>query len=180
MLSASMFAQTRREQQAFSFPGKIDRVHSAIGNLFAAYSEVSAAQNPIKEYRFLIVGNDGNRLVQQDFTRSVEGMWSPFGEQLFVNNFIGSSQIDCLVWSRTDAHLISLTEVLLHDPNSGPIEGRGAKPPESPENSRFELICREWKDIDKVLVSLEGDTWAGGEFKYKLIYDLKARKFSWQ
>jgi hypothetical protein len=180
MVLTNVAAQTKKEHRAFSFPSNINRMHSSTSNLFAAYLEIPSAQNSTKQYLLSIMDDDGNHLAQHSFTRSVEGMWSPFGGQLFLNDFIGSSQIDCLVWNRTDARLTSLTEILLHDPNSGPIEGRGAKPPENPDNSRFELTCQEWKDMDKVLVRLEGNTWAGGDFTYKLVYDLRAKKFSWE
>lgn len=98
---------------------------------------------------------------------------------LYLNDFLGSTQIDCFVWTPQNRALSSLTEALLRDPNSGPVEGRGAKPPETPENSRFELTCDGWKSKDNVLVNIEGTTWAGGQFNYKLVYDLVLKQFNW-
>ena len=68
--------------------------------------------------------------------------------------------------------------MLLNDPKSGPDEAGGAKPPETPENSRFELTCEGWMPQDKLSVNLEGDTWAGGHFKYRFVYDVRARRFN--
>lgn len=172
-------AQSRKDQATFSFPGETDRAPSTAGHLIATYKEIRTAPDSAKRYLLSIMDASGNRLVQYTFTRSIQGTWSPYSERIYLNDFMGSTQIDCFVWSRADERLTSLTDVLLHDPNSGPIQGRGAKPPETPENSRFELTCGEWMAKDKILVSLEGDTWAGGQFRYKLVYDLQTKKFSW-
>jgi hypothetical protein len=179
VLLAAAFAQSRENQAVFSFPGDTDRVHSATGDLLARYTKIYESQDSANQYLFSITDTAGNRLAQLNFTRSIEGMWSPYGESLYLNDFIGSTRIDCFVWSSADKHLMSLTEILMRDPSSGPIEGGGAKPPETPENSRYELTCEGWRAQDRVSISLEGDTWAGGQFKYKLIYDLRTKKFSW-
>lgn len=176
VLGSTVFAQSHQLQAGFSFPGDSNRVHSATGNYWATYKQSSTSQD---EYSFLIADGAGNPLVQRTFTRSVEGAWSPYSDQLYLNDFLGSTQVDCLVWVPGNRGLSSLTETLLREPHSGPIEGRGAKPPETPENSRYELTCQGWRAKDKVSVSLEGTTWAGGQYKYKLVYDVQSRKFSW-
>jgi len=172
-------AQTPK-QMIFSFPANTDRMPSAVGHFLATYKEIPTKPDSVKQYLFSITDTFGKPLAQHSFNRSIEGAWSPYSEQVYANDFMGSAQIDCLVWGAGGERLTSLTEVLLHDPNSGPIEGGGAKPPETPENSRFELTCHGWAAKDKVLLDVTGDTWAGGEFKYRLVYDLRAKRFSWE
>lgn len=169
-----------RSKLSFSFPDAAEPVRSSAGVLFATYTQEAIAQDSVTRYLFSITDQGGTRLVQHNFSRSVEGAWSPYGDQIFLNDFMGSTQIDCLVWTRGETLFTSLTEMLLRDPNSGPIEGRGAKPPETPENSRYELTCEDWLAKDQVSATLEGTTWAGGQFKYRLIYDLRAKKFRWR
>ena len=172
-------AKTNKTPKVFSFPGSSKQAPSVSGQFLATYKEIPAAQNDAFQYLFSIRDRSGNQLEQHTFTRSIEGAWSPHSERIYLNDFMGSTQIDCLVWRQGDNRLSSLTEILLYDPNSGPTEADGAKPPETPKNSRFELTCDGWTAEDKILVSLDGSTWAGGQFKYKLLFDPKLEKFSW-
>jgi hypothetical protein len=178
LLSSNGFAQSQKERNVFSFPGRTGHVRSAKGDFLAAYSEVSKPQDSA-QYQFSISDASGNRLVRHDFTRSVEGAWARQSDRLYLNDFMGSTRIDCFVWTNGDNRLASLTDLLLHDPSSGPVEGHGAKPPETPENSRFELTCGSWKGENKLAVRLEGTTWAGGDFKYAFVYDFQTKRFSW-
>lgn len=178
LLLSNGVAQSQKERNVISFPSSTRQVRSAKGDFLAAYSEVSKPQDST-QYQFSISDASGNRLVQHDFTRSVEGAWARKSDRLYLNDFIGSTRIDCFVWTNGDNRLASLTDLLLHDPSSGPVEGHGAKPPETPENSRFELTCGSWKGDNKLAVRLEGTTWAGGDFKYTFVYDLQTKRFSW-
>jgi hypothetical protein len=170
------YGQSSQSHQTFSFPGEVRRVPSVTGQFSAAYKE-SASSN--EDFLFSINDQTGKAIVQHSFARSVEGAWSTVGANLYLNDFLGSTQIDCFVWTPQSRGLSSLTEALLRDPESGPVEGRGAKPPETPQNSRFELTCDGWKSKDKIIVNVEGTTWAGGQFKYKLVYDLVVKRFNW-
>ena len=172
VLLAAASAQSRPFRAGFSFPGSTNHVHSNKGDLSASYTVVRATDDE-NQYTFAINDLAGRALIEHKFTRNIEGMWSPFTQSLYVNDFMGSTQIDCFVWSDGDNRLFSLTDTLLHDPHSGPVEGHGAKPPETPQNSRFELTCGRWVAKNKVSVRLEGTTWAGGDFKYQMFYDLQ-------
>jgi len=169
-------AQSSQRSLSFNFPGDTSRVPSTAGQFSAIYKQ--SAKSP-DDFVFSIEDRTGKALVEHTFSRSVEGAWSHADANLYLNDFLGSTQIDCFVWIPQSKSLSSLTDALLRDPKSGPIEGRGAKPPETPENSRFELTCDGWKSKDKLLVNVEGTTWAGGQFKYKLVYDLLLKRFNW-
>jgi hypothetical protein len=171
-------AQSGKPQVGFAFPGDLHEVRSPGGNLRATYADVASPPDEAVQYLFSIVDAHGRSLAHLSFIRAVKGLWAPDGERLYLNYFMGSTQIDCLVWSPGDSRLASLTESLLHDPKSGPVEGFGNKPPETPENSRFRLTCDGWRTADRISVTLEGVTWAGGQFKYELIYDIDTRKFN--
>jgi hypothetical protein len=175
---ASGHAKGKATPAAFSFPGSSKQTPSLSGQLLATYKEIPGAKNDAFQYIFSLSDRSGNQLEQHPFARNIEGAWSPQSERVYLNDFMGSTQIDCLVWKQGDNKLSSLTEILLYDPNSGPIEEAGAKPPETPQNSRFELTCDGWSAEDKISVSVEGYTWAGGQFKYKLLFDPNSKKFS--
>lgn len=177
MLAVSVtYAQSSTPPGTFSFPGGVSSVLSVTGRFSAEYKQ---SEKSDEDFDFSIKDQTGKIAVRHSFTRSVEGAWSPTDENIYLNDFLGSTQIDCYVWNPESKGLWSLTEALLRDPKSGPIEGRGAKPPETPHNSRYELTCDGWKSKNKVLVNVEGTTWAGGQFKYKLVYDLIIKQFSW-
>jgi len=170
------YPQSGKDQLSFNFPGDQSRSVSAVGQFSAEYKQSVKSQD---DFIFLVKDQSRKAVAEHAFSRSVEGAWSQTAANLYLNDFLGSTQIDCFVWTPQSRGLSSLTEALLRDPQSGPIEGRGAKPPETPQNSRFELTCDGWKSKDKVLVNVEGTTWAGGQFKYKLVYDLMLKRFSW-
>lgn len=170
------YAQSGQGQRSFNFPGDPSRVSSAAGQFSVEYKQSVKSQ---AEFMFSVRNQTGKAVTEHAFSRSVEGAWSQTDANLYLNDFLGSTQIDCFVWTPQSNGLLSLTEALLRDPQSGPIEGLGAKPPETPQNSRFELTCDGWKSKDKVLVNMEGTTWAGGQFKYKLVYDLMLKRFNW-
>ncbi len=170
------YAQSGQGQRAFNFPGNPSRVPSADGQFSAGYKQSVKSQD---EFIFSVMDQTGKTVAEHAFSRSVEGAWSQIASNLYLNDFLGSTQIDCFVWTPQSGSLSSLTEALFRDPQSGPVEGRGAKPPETPHNSRFELTCDGWKSKTKVLVNVEGTTWAGGQFKYKLVYDLMLKRFNW-
>jgi len=169
-------AQSVPGSPSFNFPGSPIRVSNASGNFSAVYKPSAKSDG---DFVFSVEDKTGKSVVEHIFSRSVDGEWSSTGASLYLNDYLGSTQIDCFVWMPQSKGLLSLTEVLLRDPKSGPIQGRGAKPPETPENSRYELTCHGWKSDNQVLVDLEGTTWAGGQFKYKLLYDLKQKQFKW-
>ncbi len=170
------YCQSGQAQRSFNFPGDQSRSSSAAGQFAAEYKQSVKSQD---EFIFSVKDQTGKAIAEHAFSRSVEGAWSQTGANLYLNDFLGSTQIDCFVWTPQSRGLSSLTEALLRNPQSGPIEGRGAKPPETPQNSRFELTCDAWKSKDRVLVNVEGTTWAGGQFKYKLLYDFTLKRFSW-
>ena len=170
------YAQSGQNQRSFNFPGDPSRISSAAGHFSAEYKRSVKSQD---EFIFSVKDQSGKAAAEHAFSRSVEGAWSQTAANLYLNDFLGSTQIDCFVWTPQSKSVSSLTEALFRDPQSGPIEGRGAKPPETPQNSRFELTCDGWKSKDKVLVNVEGTTWAGGQFKYKLVFDFMLKRFSW-
>ena len=169
-------AQSVPGSRTFNFPGNPSRVSTATGNFSAVYKPSAKSDG---DFVFSVEDEAGKSVVEHIFSRSVDGAWSSTGASLYLNDYLGSTQIDCFVWMPQSKGLLSLTEVLLRDPKSGPIQGRGAKPPETPENSRYELTCDGWKSDSQVLVGIEGTTWAGGQFKYKLVYDLNRKQFNW-
>ncbi len=173
-------AQSHHSKMSFTYPDNKARVRSGSGALFAVYKPEITAPNSGRSYVFSIIDSRGTPLAQHDFHRSVEGAWSQYSDQIFLNDFMGSTQIDCLVWNPGEKVFTSLTDTLVRDPNSGPIEGQGQKPPETPQNSRYELMCTNWIAKNQVSVRPEGTTWAGGQFVYRLVYDVRLRKFRWK
>jgi hypothetical protein len=166
----------------FSFPGPSSKAVSDSGRLNAAYRELPSSPDSANEYKLSIVDAGGRNLAQHTFTRSVEGAWQPNKDRVFINDYMGSTQIDCLLWGGETSGgkgFISLTKLLLSDPKSGPIEGRGSKPPETPANSRFELVCEGWNTTGDIRITLTGNTWAGGHFEYRLRFDPTKQVFNW-
>jgi hypothetical protein len=174
-------ARAQEQQLTFSFPGSDTKIPSGSRQLTATYKELPSPPDAANEYELDIVNRSGTDLVQHFFTRSVQGTWSPRSDNVFVNDYLGSTQIDCLVWqkSKSSHKFVSLTDLLIHDPHSGPVQGRGVKPPETPQNSRYELVCKSWDAGDNIKLELSGNTWAGGHFDYRLIYNALTRRFSW-
>ena len=90
------YAQAGQSKGTFSFPGDTDQVRSNAGQFWAGYKQSSGSEDG---YSFVISDRLGKIIVQRSFMRSVEGAWSPDSANLYVNDFLGSTQIDCLVLS---------------------------------------------------------------------------------
>ncbi|MTK63111.1 MAG: hypothetical protein F8N15_00855 [Methanobacterium sp.] len=167
--------------EKFSYPG-IDNRFAAPGAKFdISFVTRPEGQNDDYNYDFSIIDKNGNALIQHPFLREIEGEWFSSGNQLYFNDYLGSTQIDCFVWEgRAPKSLVSLTDILLNDPSSGPKQGNNTKPPETPQNSRFEMTCEGWNQNGDIRVNLTGDTWAGGHFNYIFVYSPSKRYFEWR
>jgi hypothetical protein len=172
-------AGARPNRHSFTFPGKPASVSSQSGALSARYSDPGVNPDGIHEDRFSIADANGRELVGFSFLRSVRGAWSADKDTLFVNNFTGSNDSDCLVTrtSNETVRLVSLTDILINDPHSGPVEVGKIKPPENPGNSHYYLRCEKWLSPSMIAVILDGHTDAGGYFKYQFHYNVDKKRF---
>lgn len=65
---------------------------------------------------------------------------------------------------------------MVKSPNIGPGYDN-EKPPETPENSEYYMLCHGWNAAHLVDVTLEGTTDARGEFNYHMNFDIETGKF---
>lgn len=164
----------------FSFPSGSARSSSVSGALVASYKDPGVDEDGIHAYRFSIYNSKGPEVSGFTFLRSVEGAWSDSGDVLFVNNYIGSNVTDCLVLEAesNQFRFESLTNILNNKIQSGPMGDLNIKPPENPNNSHYYLTCDGWLDGHSLKVTLSGTTDAGGDFKYRFVFDAAAEKFT--
>lgn len=174
-------ADAQRPQWDFSFPSAVSQSRSPGGTLVVSYYDSGESPDGGHDYEFSVRGLSGRREAGFVFLRSVNGSWSPGGENFFVNDYIGSNVTDCLV-SQSDADrlsLVSLTELLASQRQNGPGD-RLASIAESPDNSHFYLTCRRWIGNDAIAVSVRGYTdetpESIREFAYNLRYVRSSRR----
>lgn len=166
----------------FTFPSSVGTARSTTGSLVVGYRDPGEDRDGVHEYEFRILDRVGRLLARVPFTRSVEGSWSPDGNNVAVNNYIGSNIADCLISkrSRSGLSLLSVTNLL-----SGPVNSRRwtdvLRIPEGPENSHFYVTCVRWENRNSVEISVAGytDTQAdfGREFSYRLRFAPSSQSF---
>jgi hypothetical protein len=181
LISISAVALANDWERSFSYPSIGSRFRSPETGFSISFSKLPDGSGDDYNYKLSIFDDKGIAIVQHQFMRQIKGEWSSSGSELYFNDFLGSTQIDCFIWNQSSSSksLDSLTDILLNDPNSGPKRGNGEKPPETPKNSRFELTCEGWERNGNIRVSLTGDTWAGGHFDYRFVYSPSKHYFEW-
>lgn len=112
-------------QWDFSFPSAVSESRSPAGAMVLSYHDPGENPDGAHGYEFIVRGRSGTRQGGFVFLRSVNGSWSPGGENFFVNDYTGSNVTDCLVpQSETGRFsLVSLTQLLANQGRSNIISG---------------------------------------------------------
>lgn len=167
--------------RAFSFPSITAPVNeSPSGRFSASYTSDSRETDGGPTSRLLVRNLRGSVVAELSFDRSVGGHWSQ-SDSLFVNNFIGSNLVDCLVMDvdKRQPALVSLLDVLQRARRPGTPAGIVA---ESPDTAHFYLSCQRWMDENAVAVRISGYTdfelGSGQPFEYQLVYDVRSGGFT--
>ena len=161
-------------QRDFSFPSAVSESRSPAGTMVLSYHDPGENPDGAHGYEFIVRGRSGTRQGGFVFLRSVNGSWSPGGENFFVNDYTGSNVTDCLV-PQSDMgrfSLVSLTQLLANQRRNG-AQDRLASIVESPDNSHFYLTCRRWIDNDVIEVSVRGYTDESRETVREFAYNFR-------
>ena len=171
----------------FDFPGAIQSVSSSSGKVVATFRDSGLNGSGGHDYRFMVTDKHGHERARISFDHSVDGQWSNIGDILYVNDHRGPGQSDCYVL-KSDAgkmSLLSLTDILVNKPESGIQElhetivpKENIKPPETPANSEYYMSCKRWASPHAIAVVLDGKTYAGGDFKYIMTFDIETMRFA--
>jgi len=135
------------------------------------YVDPGENQDGIHEYSLRLRYPGGHVDTLDTFTRSAEVSWSPSGERLFVNDFVGSNVAECLIItaSREGTKIQSATRILSR-----------AHIPEISEHLKGDhvyITCSNWLSSTQLHIEMQGDKFPEG-FEYHFTYDLRSGKLA--
>ena len=161
-------------EPAFDFPGT-PAAPSPSRALIATYRQT--APDSTDQFRFSVQDADGKEVAGLNFLRSVDGHWSR-GDNLFVNNRVGSNVSDCLVMK--SGKLDSLSGAL-DNPQNIPADADWIRPSKLGKDTHFYLTCEKWDKDEAVDVVIDGHIdFAGKPFHYLLRYDVARGAFTFR
>lgn len=123
-------------------------------------------------YSLRLAYPNGRVDILDTFWRSAEVSWSPSGEELFVNDFVGSNVAECLIItpSGKGTKIRSVTRILSR-----------AHIPEVSEHLKGDhvyITCSNWVSPTQIHVEMHGDKFPEGFFEHHFTYDLRSRKLA--
>ena len=163
-------ARSSNDNLNFSLAGNHPPVRSRSGKFFID----SRIGNPdTGEYIATIRNREGKGIIHHKYEAGIDGAWSSRRDALFINDRLGSTQIDCLMWAAGKpwklASLTTAAEKGFIDINGVP---RQLPLSERPGRARFALTCDGWTG-SSIKADLDGETWSGQAFSYQFSYDIR-------
>lgn len=155
------------------FPGPRTSVQSPASSARVYYVDLGANESG-QNLSLRFDPGDGRPIVLKWFGRSVAAGWSPTGARFLVNDYIGSNLADCLIVRPAHGGVrgVSLLRIAARSPG---------RPPETPANSHYALLCDRWLSDTVVEGSVGGhtDSRRSHDFDYPFRYNAATGRLDW-
>jgi hypothetical protein len=178
VLGSTTTATAQNNAKPTVFPGSVTSVKSPSSDARIYYTDPGPDADGIHKYKLTIRDAKGHETLLDTFIRSVMVLWSPSGNQLFVNDYIGSNIADCLIVQTAVEPLkpVSLQDLVVKSP------GRPSAP-ETPDQSHYAALCKRWVTDTRLAGSVSGHVDGGHDahaFDHPLVYDVGADRVLWR